>query len=629
MKRLLVSVLVLSKIGCGIERAPTAEGTAAIATQTTELKGDSNFFACQAPEQCSCSTLMEFSGERNALSGQQCAPNKFCCTSPPPACGDGACNSGETCGSCERDCGPCYDPNIINVSGLPRLRSMAELNARARALGVGSLLAGVPNIEAFLQRQSQNPVFLSYPTDATGVSDFMIKLFQRGSWASTPPGQSETPMPDDANCHYRQVDVTYQPDQLVSFDIGAGLLFPSALLQGNYISLGGDSIVPLHVPYVYRNPVYLLGSFYNGSFGTSAISPTSTATDVYTAIGQIIQRAQAEGLYKVADAAMEVTTASSFEEAATKFNLDAKIFGGSVTARFASTRTEQRNTVFVRFQQSLFSIAQDLRGFSPTQAQLGGNFTVADLQSLGDAGEIGYTNLPTYIRNVTYGRMLLFSLSSIASQSDLEAAANAVYGPNSFSASATQRLIVQNSTMRIFAYGGPFEPAEATIKSGNWQSYFTMTNIPLATLKPLGYEVRRFDDAPAAMSRTTQFTRRICDGAKTIRVQLSDTYNVGTIFVKPAGSTSYQSVAQTANGFVNVDITPFLAGTSDKIKVQVQVGSTDIFNPSHGHTKIDVFANDVNVKDSPRWSCNRCNSQDVRAFTVNSVTGQVEDSSLQ
>ncbi|HSR95882.1 MAG TPA: thiol-activated cytolysin family protein [Kofleriaceae bacterium] len=539
---------------------------------------------------------------------------------PTGFCGDGVCTDDETCDSCSLDCGPCFDPDIINVPGTPQLITMDQLRDQARALGVSPLLAGVPNIEQFLQR----PVFFAYPTDGTSTSDFMLKLFRSGNWSTLPPGQATTPTGDDGTCRTEQVDATYQPDDFVTFAVGDGLLFPSALLQGKYVSTGGDTVVPLHVPYTSRNPVYLLSTFYDGGFSNAAVAPTSTATDVYAAISQMIQTANAQGTIGIGKVTVDIKLASSFEEAMTKFGFDAKLFGASVSGSFSSSHTTQSNSVFVKYQQSLFSISQDLQGFTPTQAELGAGVTVADLENLGAAGELGYDNLPAYIRNVVYGRVLIFSLTSTTSESELDAAVHAVYGTSSGSATTAQRAIVQNSEIHMFAFGGPSAPVQAVIKSGNPMSYFSLENVPRSTLLPIGYEVRRFDDLVAAMSRTTSYTRRICNGPKEIDVELSDTYKNGTIYVKAAGGQE-RILGRTSNGFVNVNATPYLAGGNDKIKINVQVGSTDVFNPSHGHTKIDFFYDGAHVMDSPRWSCNRCNSQDVRAFLVDKFSGQVTE----
>jgi hypothetical protein len=84
MKRLFVSVLVILEIGCGVELVTTTEGVVEIAIQSTELQVDSNYYACRAPEQCSCGILTDLFEQQNVLSGQQCAPNRTCCIAPPP-----------------------------------------------------------------------------------------------------------------------------------------------------------------------------------------------------------------------------------------------------------------------------------------------------------------------------------------------------------------------------------------------------------------------------------------------------------------------------------------------------------------------------------------------------------------
>jgi hypothetical protein len=274
--------------------------------------------------------------------------------------------------------------------------------------------------------------------------------------------------------------------------------------------------------------------------------------------------------------------------------------------------------------QNLFTVFQDLRGFLPTPAELNSTtMGVADLENLGALGELGYDNLPTYVKAVTYGRMLLFSLTSTVSKTDLEAAANAVFGKNSVSASTSQKSTIQNSEIRVFGYGGPSDPQLAAIKSGNWQDYFTMSSIPLSSLKPLGYEVRRFDDQLAAMSRTTSYVERTCPSSMhRITAMLSDTYNTGTVSVQTGGG-AWQTVMQTSNGFAEMDINQYLDGNDDQMKVSVDVGSTGIFDPSHAHLTLTIYVDGVQ-RTQVSWSCSHCHSKDpVWVYRVNEYTGDV------
>ncbi|MCY1078753.1 thiol-activated cytolysin family protein [Archangium lansingense] len=509
---------------------------------------------------------------------------------------------------------------------------MSDLYARAQALGVPPSVAGVPNIETFLQSGylGGGSVMSLYPTGATSVQDFINKLFQNGIWQNPSSGQTSTVLaPDALGCQLKQVDERYNPEELVSFDAGAGLLFPSALNQGRYVNLGLGALTPLHVPYPQRKPVKLVATFYQ-----TATAPTATSTDVYNSIGQLIQAANAQGAITQSNTYFEMKSASSLEEAAAKFKLDAKILGGNISASFSSTTSTQSNTVFVRFSQSLFTIFQDLQGFTPALGEFNpANFLVSDLNKLGDAGELGYDNLPTYVRAVTYGRMLLFSVSSSTSKAELEAAVNAVYGPFSGSATAQQRKIIQNSQMRLFAYGGPSEPAIAVIKSGVWQDYFTLQNVPLASLKPIGYEVRRLDDQLATMSRTTRYTERVCPGERKIRVELSDVYKDAKLYVKKATSTTWQEImsvsgSSSSGGYNSVEINSHLVGADDEIKVVSVVGQPGFLKSYQSRVKLKIFVDGVE-KVNQYYSCTYCHSREpVWVYTVNKYTGDVVQKQL-
>jgi len=512
----------------------------------------------------------------------------------------------------------CFDPNVINVPGVPDLQPMSQLYDHAHALGVSPSVAGVPNIDVFLSRAQSIP--FAYPIGAISLQDFMTKLFQQGVWSTPAPGQASSPTGIDASgCQTTHVDATYNPEELVSFDAGAGLLFPGSMIQGKYINLGLGSLSQIHVPFTQRNPVGLVASFYS-----TRTAPSATATDVYSSIGDMIREANATGSLGQSTAYFDVVSASSLLEASYKLKVDAKVFGATIGATFDNSSSRSTNTVFVRYEQNLFTVFQDLRGFLPTPAELNSNtMAVSDLENLGAQNELGYDSLPTYIKSVTYGRMLLFSLTSTVSKTDLEAAANAVFGKNSVSASTTQKATIQNSDVRVFGYGGPGDPQLAAIKAGNWQDYFTLTNVPLSSLKPIGYEVRKFDDQLAAMSRTTSYDERICPSTiHHITAVLSDTYKTGTLSVQTGGG-AWQPVMQTSNGFAQMDITPYLDGSDDQLKISAEVGSTGIFDSSHAHLTLTIYVDGVQ-RSQVSWSCSHCHSRDpVWVYRVNDYTGEV------
>jgi len=73
---------------------------------------------------------------------------------PPPFCGDNVCNGGETCGTCEQDCGPCgvLSPdadgdgcvNIAEISAYVRLWKNGQVSIQEVVSGVEQWKLGCP-----------------------------------------------------------------------------------------------------------------------------------------------------------------------------------------------------------------------------------------------------------------------------------------------------------------------------------------------------------------------------------------------------------------------------------------------------------------------------------------------------
>ena len=56
----------------------------------------------------------------------------------------------------------------------------------------------------------------------------------------------------------------------MSFDPSASLLYPGALIQGQYVNLGIGAFTPINVPYTLRKPVELGTSLYLSATGQTA-----------------------------------------------------------------------------------------------------------------------------------------------------------------------------------------------------------------------------------------------------------------------------------------------------------------------------------------------------------------------
>jgi hypothetical protein len=110
--------------GCGADQPPSASSTAGApehpATSTQSLTDEEGYCgdgSCNNGEDCSscdgdCGSC-GYCGDGSCNNGEDCTSCDSDCGSCG-YCGDGSCDNGEDCGSCEADCGPCdpIDPYV-------------------------------------------------------------------------------------------------------------------------------------------------------------------------------------------------------------------------------------------------------------------------------------------------------------------------------------------------------------------------------------------------------------------------------------------------------------------------------------------------------------------------------------
>ncbi len=92
--------------------------------------------ACPPPP-ASCGDHSCNGGESCGSCPQDCGD----CPPPPPYCGDGSCNGDDTCSSCESDCGRCPQPayvsgTVLDIRGKP---ASVQITASTEALTIGQM----------------------------------------------------------------------------------------------------------------------------------------------------------------------------------------------------------------------------------------------------------------------------------------------------------------------------------------------------------------------------------------------------------------------------------------------------------------------------------------------------------
>ena len=309
-------------------------------------------------------------------------------------------------------------------------------------------------------------------------------------------------------CTETPISLTDTPREIVMYEPNASIMWVGNLIQGDSYAGGQGTFEELSIR--QRDTLKLSIDLLTGD--NYAVVPDPTLTTVQSAIGELIQAATDAGHRSGSSIDYEETLTHATEEAALKLGLSAKYMGVSAKADLSTSRAANERTMTAHFVQKMFTISIELPQ-SPADL-FSDALTQALWQAQVDAGNIGPTNLPVYIAQITYGRTLTYTLTSTHSEQRMRAAISASY--NGFGASvsgyteAELRETLSQQNIRVTAIGGEGQNVLDLISSGDLKSYFT-TDAPLTSAKPLSYQLNYLgDNTVAKVSETTEYTRRVC-----------------------------------------------------------------------------------------------------------------------
>lgn len=305
--------------------------------------------------------------------------------------------------------------------------------------------------------------------------------------------------------------ITRNPRELVIYNPDIDILYPGALIQGksHKNKLGGLQGITIRE----RTPinVSIPGFSFPGGSNFRTVDTVDQA-HVAGAIGNIVGSATAGGLQAPSASSFEMRTYNSEQEFALQAGLSGKYLGFSGSASGSINRNSSETTVAVQFYQRMFDVVV---GAPQTPGSIFTNaFTPARLQEQVNQGSMGADNLPVYVSQVTYGRMMMFTLTSTASESDIRAALNVSYkfvtGQAALDLDARQQKILTESKIAISSIGGNDSATIAMIQTGDWRAYFT-SSAPLSTAAPISYTFRNLGDGSIAqVTEATDYSIRTC-----------------------------------------------------------------------------------------------------------------------
>lgn len=393
----------------------------------------------------------------------------------------GACADPQvTAPTCDTDPSLCPDPGPDTtaqyISNLPTWESFAapdtvqrnELDAAADTL---------PLVETFVDSVPQ--------FDADGLTGFDVDVRYV--------------------CQDRPYSISDAPEKIIMFSPNQAILYAGALIQGRSKKELG-SLLPLSI--AERAPIDVVIADLPTGENSRTVVPT--LANVSGARGEMIGDAVLNGLGTPSSSTFELNTYHSEQAFALSANLSGRYLAFEASASGSVNRRKATTTVTAHYFEKMYTVTVE----RPVGGFFSDEFTNAALEGYIADGVIGPDNLPVYVSEIVYGRMMMFSVTSTASESDIRAAMQASY--NSFTGSVSGGVssrnqdILSESEITITAVGGSGEAAAAMIVSGDWSAYF-QESAELDTAVPLSYTFSNVGDGSiAAVTESTDYTISEC-----------------------------------------------------------------------------------------------------------------------
>lgn len=401
---------------------------------------------------------------------------------------------------------------------------------------------------------------LVVPGQSAPAGEYIASL---GPWAAFSPLRASVdsvlPNTDEAfdeifdgvtyTCNAEDYELTETPDKIVTFDPDANVLWLGALLQGSGYKEGIGSLQELIIR--ERAPLRVSIDLLSGNNHRLVRNPTPAS--VGGAIGEMVEEATAAGLRGGSSISFSQQQTYSVQQAALALGLSAAYMSVSIATSLEASRKVSEKTLTAYFVQRMFTASIELPA-SPGDV-FSDAFTPEKLEAQRTAGTIGSDNLPVYVANVVYGRILSFSFTSSAQEAKIRAALSASFGGVGGAELSAELLnILQEASIRVVAIGGEGKNALALIQTGKLESYFA-DDAALTSARPISYTIRNLsDNSIAKVSETTRYRLRECAARPTTgRLSIDVTPNSATVDV--AGPNGYR-LAQTTGDQLLTELQP-------------------------------------------------------------------------
>lgn len=337
------------------------------------------------------------------------------------------------------------------------------------------------------------------------------------------------------------------PDKLVMYEPDRDVLWAGGLIQGKSHRDGVGSLLSL--PITERAPIRVSIPDLPSGENFRQVDNPSAAT-VNAAIGEMRGDATLSGLATPSSINFDLKTYHAESEFALSFNISARYlaFEGSATGDLS--RNESETSVSVNFVQRMFTVVVD-QPQTPNDF-FSDEFTQAKYDQQVALGRIGPDNIPVYVAQIVYGRMMMFSMTSTSSAKEIEGTIRAAYegigSEGSAALSTKQQAILREAKIAITSLGGDAQATLDMIRSGNWADYFT-NDAPLSSAQPLSYTLKSLTGEVAKVTEATEYEVKEC----TAQIASPGAFSLTDAFQQYAAPFSGAGTRSVLMGDVNGD----------------------------------------------------------------------------
>ncbi len=344
------------------------------------------------------------------------------------------------------------------------------------------------------------------PVVVTSVNEYLQSL---PSWETFSPTMADVDFIDDPmpefDCDDQSIQtttpcsITQTPEDIVTHDPGSEILYLGSLIQGNGYIGGLGSIRSL--PIYERAPLSISISFQMSNNSRTVDNPNLTT--VKQAVAELVETAQNAGHVSGSSIYYKEEASHSLKQTAIALGLSYKFMKGSVKTQLDWSSTQETNTVSAYFKQKMFTVSM---GIPQRPSDIfNSDFTQTLLDEQINMGRIGPDNLPVYVSNIVYGRMMMLTMTSTYSETDMKAALDATAGSFEGNIDLEHLNILNQSDIKLVTIGGDASAALGFLETGELKQFFK-NDAPLTTAVPISYTLRNLgDNVIAKVSETTDY----------------------------------------------------------------------------------------------------------------------------